>query len=101
MYSITLCLDGKYYCMGRMQGDTQRWTETDLATAIKSMKEFAKTCNSGAIIKKKDIDFLREIVVQQTQCVHWNPNAKIPNEAKDQRSSAVQDGRTYSRRRHR
>lgn len=62
MYWVTLMMDGRFYCEGRLQDGTERWYKTTEAEAVKSMKEFAKVMNNTKL-KRKDIDFLREVPV--------------------------------------
>lgn len=71
MYQIVLGLDGKYYCICRVQDGTERWTESDLETAVTKVKEFAKVMN-GTKIKRKEISFFKEIVVQKSEYVPWD-----------------------------
>lgn len=64
MYTITQLEDGTFWCEGRLQDGTERWSEASLDAAIKSMKTFAKVMN-GTKIKKKDIEFYRREPVNQ------------------------------------
>jgi len=67
--------DGKYYCEGRLQDGTERWEESTLREAIKSMIQFAEVSN-GMKIKKRDIQFLRpvQVVKTETQYVRFKPS---------------------------
>lgn len=68
MYTIILGMDGLYHCWGKLQDSTERWTETSLDAAVKSMKDFAKHGNHTKI-KKKDIRILREVPTTGTEFV--------------------------------
>lgn len=70
MYTIILGLDGRYYCWGKLQDGTERWTENNLEAAIKSMKDFARFANHTKI-KRKDIEFFQEQPVMETKYVPW------------------------------
>ena len=68
MYRIIQKLDGTYLCELMIQDGTERWDETDLEEAKKSMKRAAKIWN-GTEIKKKDIELYREEPITQTRIV--------------------------------
>ena len=68
MYSIIQKIDGSFLCECVIQDGTERWTETNLEDAIKSMKSSAKFLN-GSKIKRKDIEFLKEASVSILQRV--------------------------------
>jgi len=71
MYTI-IKKDDKFYCEGRLQDSTERWTEDTLEGAIKSMIKFAKIGN-GTTISKKHITFLEPIQVVKTEYIEWRP----------------------------
>ena len=72
MYIILLKLDGTIQCQGRYQDGTEYWTESDLKSARKSMKQFAKAVNNQKI-KKRDICLCREEKYEAIRIVAWNP----------------------------
>lgn len=80
MYTIIELPNGTYRCKGRLQDGTERWerwNESTLDAAIKSMKKFAKVLN-GVKIKKRDITYLRpEMVVtpKYMKYVEYDPFA--------------------------
>ena len=68
MYRIIQKLDGTFRCELTIQDGTERWDETDLEEAKKSMKRGALVWN-GSKIKKKDIELYREEPVTQMRIV--------------------------------
>jgi hypothetical protein len=71
MYSIIQKMDGSFLCECMIQDGTERWTESNIETAIQSMKRSAKVLN-GSKIKKKDIEFLKEAPVVVIQRIPVN-----------------------------
>ena len=72
MYTIIRALDGTFKCQFRLQDGTEFYTEPTVEKAIEHAKTFAKVMN-GAKIKKKDITFLQEKKVTETELVPWIP----------------------------
>lgn len=68
MYTIIKGTDGKFHCEGRIQDGTERWTEDDLETAIKSMKRHAEIMN-GTKIKRRHIRLVEPVQVVKTEYV--------------------------------
>jgi hypothetical protein len=64
-----------FNCECRLQDGTERWTETTLETAIRSVKKFAKVMN-GTKIKKKDITFLKPQEKIETVWILFHPGKK-------------------------
>jgi hypothetical protein len=75
VYSIILQTDGKYRCVGLLQDGTERWIESTFEEAVASMKQFSKQTNHQKI-KRKDIEYLRDVqrIVWDTE--PWTPPAK-------------------------
>ena len=71
MYTIVKLMNGKYYCMFRLQDGTERFYEDTLDAAVKHAKNFAKVCN-GTKITRKDITFLIEKEKYDTEWVPWD-----------------------------
>lgn len=74
MYTITKCLDGKFFCECIIQDGTERWLKQDIDEAVNSMKRAAEILN-GAKIKKRDISFRqqREILETTIEYIPWIP----------------------------
>lgn len=72
MYQIIQMLTGNFQIICQIQDGNERWQETDLKAAIKKLKKAAKAYN-GTKIKKKDIQFLREVPRTDTTLVAWEP----------------------------
>jgi hypothetical protein len=68
VYDIYAMLDGTFRCHGRIQDGTERWQSPTMEEAVKSMKTHAKVMN-GTKIKRKDIRFWKEAVVQESKFV--------------------------------
>ena len=68
MYDIYELEDGTFECHGRVQDGTEKWNESTIQEAVKSLKQFAETVNRRKI-KKADIKFYRP---KKVTVVEWN-----------------------------
>lgn len=66
MHRIIQKVDGTFRCEVEVQDGTERWTEHDLSTALKAVKEAEKFLN-GNKIKKRHIPVYREVAQVQLE----------------------------------
>jgi hypothetical protein len=59
MYWITAMRDGTFWCEGRVQDGTERWSKPTRKRAVQSMIKFARVMN-GSMIREDDIGFSTE-----------------------------------------
>ncbi len=78
MYTIIKCLDGKFYCEGRVQDGIERWEELTLRKAIGSMQVFADVGNHDKEFTEKSITFKKVMRIDKSEIhlVDWNPYEK-------------------------